>query len=428
MMLKFSLIQAFIVISSLILNAQDYLIAFKGTGAAATIDSVKIENLTQATDLTINGGNVLHLVNKITDIVPVDQDPYNQVLIYPNPMTDYARLEFTLPEAGMTSIAIYDFSGRALNRIKEYLNKGLHTFSVYGIKEGIYFIRIVSGNYSIGSRLVCSGSNENNVVIKHENSYQTGELIQGSKGTHAEIFMQYNEGDRLKITGYSEIYSTVIVDVPTESKDLSFEFIKCTDGDENNYPVVRIGDQIWMAENLKTSSYKNGTSIPHVENGTEWANLTAPGYCWYNNEISNKNIYGGLYNWYAVNTGNLCPADWHVPSDNEWHQMVLYLDANATLLEERESRTAADNLKETGITHWNYPNAGTDDTGFTALPGGYRRYTGEFGGTSDNGDWRTSTQYDATRVWYRYMFINSGDVYRKITNMQAGYSVRCIKD
>ena len=81
--------------------------------------------------------------------------------------------------------------------------------------------------------------------------------------------------------------------------------------------------------------------------------------------------------------------------------MILYLDGNATLLEERESRTAADNLKETGITHWNYPSAGTDDVGFKALPGGYRRYTGEFGGTTDNGDWRTSTQYDETRVWYR---------------------------
>lgn len=425
---KISLIQAFLVISSGILNAQDYLIGFKGTGAAEMIDSVKIENLTQTTDLTISGGNILHLINNVSDIEPVDQDPRKQILIYPNPTTDYARVQFTLPESGMTSVTIYDFSGRTLNRKQENLNKGLHTFTVYGNKEGIYFIRIISGKYSIGSRLVCSGSNENNVIITHENSYQAGEFIPGIKGTHAEIFMQYNEGDRLKITGYSGIYSTVVTDVPTESKDLSFEFIKCTDGDENNYPVVRIGDQIWMAENLKTSRYKNGTSIPNVENGTEWANLSGPGYCWYDNDISNKNIYGGLYNWYAVNTGDLCPTDWHVPSDDEWHQMVLYIDVSAILLEERESRTAADNLKETGITHWNYPNAGTDNTGFTALPGGYRRYTGEFGGTTDNGDWRTSTQYDATQVWYRYMFTNSGDVYRKITNMQAGYSVRCIKD
>ena len=428
MMSKFSLIQAFLVLSSLILNAQDYLIGFKGTGAAATIDSVKIENLTQATDLTISGGNVLHLVNKITDIEPVDQDPYKQILIYPNPMTDYARVEFTLPEAGMTSVMIYDYSGRTLNRYREYLSKGLHTFTVSGIKEGIYFIRIISGKYSIGSRLVCSGSNENNVIITHENSYQAGELLPGVKGTHAELFMQYNEGDRLKITGYSEIYSTVIIDVPTQSKDITFNFIKCTDGDGNNYPVVKIGDQIWMAENLKTTSYKNLTSIPNVMNSIDWANLTTPGYCWYDNDISNKNIYGGLYNWYAVNTGDLCPTGWHVPSDDEWHQMILYLDGSATLLEERESRIAADNLKETGITHWNYPNAGTDDAGFKALPGGYRRYTGEFGGTTDNGNWRTSTQYDATGVWYRYMFTDSGDVYRKITNMQAGYSVRCIKD
>lgn len=427
MMLKFSLLLAFLVISSGILNAQDYLIGFKGTGAASTVDSVKIENLTQSTELTINGGNILHLINNVSDIEPVDPDPSKQILIYPNPMSDYARMQFTLPEAGMTSVTIFDFSGRTLKRFQEYLYKGLHTFTVSGIKEGIYFIRIVSGKYTIGTRLVCSGSDHNSVLILHESSVPPGEPVQ-VKGIHAEIAMQYNEGDRLKITGYSEIYSTVIVDVPTQNKDITFTFIKCTDGDENNYPVLKIGAQIWMAENLKTSTYKDGTIIPNVTNGIEWANLTAPGFCWYDNDISYKNIYGGLYNWYAVNTGNLCPADWHVPSDDEWHQMILYLDGNSTLLEERESRTAGDNLKETGITHWNYPNAGTDNVGFKALPGGYRRYTGEFGGTSDNGDWRTSTQYDATRVWYRYIFTDSGDVYRKITNMQAGYSVRCIKD
>ncbi len=411
-----------------ILSAQDYLIGFKASGAASTINNVKIENLTQATELTISGSDRLHLVNSIVYTELTKEDLIDKITVYPNPVNDYARMQFFLREPAMTEITMFDFTGSILTQNRMALDNGQHSFGIYGVKAGTYFIRVSSGKHTRVTKLLCSGSNQGIAKISYENSLKTGIQLPGYKGAEAEFLMQYDEGDKLKFTGYSGIFSTVVIDVPTESKDISFEFIKCTDGDTNNYPVVKIGGRIWMAENLKTSSYKDGTSIPHVENGAEWANLTAPGYCWYDNEIDNKNIYGGLYNWYAVNTGNLCPAGWHVPSDDEWHQMILYLDGNATLLEERESRTAADNLKETGITHWNYPSAGTDDVGFKALPGGYRRYTGDFGGTTDNGNWRTSTQYDATRVWYRYIFTDSGDFYRKITNMQAGYSVRCIKD
>jgi uncharacterized protein (TIGR02145 family) len=183
-----------------------------------------------------------------------------------------------------------------------------------------------------------------------------------------------------------------------------------------------------MAENLKTTKYNDGTAIPNVTDGSEWAVLTTPAYCWYNNNIVNKDIYGALYNWYVVKTGSLCPSGWHVPTDAEWHQLVLSLDPNAVLAD-AESEIAGSKLKEEGTTRWSSPNAGTtNESGFTALPGGNRRYDGLFFGPTGNGTWRTASEYDATHVWYRYMFYYSSCVYRKATNMQAGYSVRCVKD
>ena len=243
-----------------------------------------------------------------------------------------------------------------------------------------------------------------------------------------EIEMQYNEGDRLKFTGFNGTSSTVIFDVPDESKTISFIFSPCKDADGNNYPVVQIGSQLWMAENLKTTSYRDKTPIPNVTGGLEWAGLTTPAYCWYNNNIGIKDVYGALYNWYVVNTGRLCPEGWHVPTDAEWHEMVLYLDP-AAVPDVEESDIAGGKLKEEGTEHWSAPNAGaTDEFGFTALPGGVRKYDGVFSGPTGHGNWRTSSEYDDTQVWYRYIFYYSASIYRKLTNMQAGYSVRCVSD
>ena len=240
--------------------------------------------------------------------------------------------------------------------------------------------------------------------------------------------MQYTRGDRLKFTGFSGICSTVIFDYPNESKTIRFIFNPSKDADGNYYPVVQIGSQLWMAENLKTTSYRDKTPIPNVTDGIEWAGLTTPAYCWYNNKITNKDIYGALYNWYVVKTGKLCPEGWHVPTDDEWHELILHLDHNAGMNLE-ESSIAGGKLKEKGTVHWTAPNEGaTDEVGFKALPAGVRRYDGVFGGPTGNGNWRTSSQYDDNQVWYRYMFYYSASIYRKPTNMEAGYSVRCISD
>lgn len=205
----------------------------------------------------------------------------------------------------------------------------------------------------------------------------------------------------------------------TYGNDVSF-ITKASDPDGNIYNVINIGDQIWMAENLKTTKYKDGKSIPNVTDGTKWAGLTTSAYCWYDNSINYKNVYGGLYNWYAVKTGKLCPTGWHVPSDDEWATLTDYLGGE---------NVAGGKLKETGTSHWASPNTGaSDESCFTALPGGCRRYDGAFLGITGNGNWRTSSEYSSTQVMYRYLFYYSEIMYSNPTNKAAGYSVRCLKD
>jgi uncharacterized protein (TIGR02145 family) len=201
------------------------------------------------------------------------------------------------------------------------------------------------------------------------------------------------------------------------------------DIDGNVYTSVTSGTQVWMVENLKTTKYNDGTPIPLVTDNTAWTNLTTPGYCWYNNDAAaNKNTYGALYNWYAVNTDKLCPTGWHVPSDAEWHTLVLYLDGNASIDNIPESSIAGDKLKEEGTSHWMSPNTGTNSSGFKALPGGGRNSLG-FGSIGGSGLYWSSTGIAGYEyVLYRGLGYNTSDIFRSTYSKWIGCSVRCLKD
>jgi len=209
-----------------------------------------------------------------------------------------------------------------------------------------------------------------------------------------------------------------------------------TDIDGNVYKTIQIGTQVWMAENLKTTRFNDGASIPNVTDDKDWFHRTLPGYCWYNNNVGNKSTYGALYNWFTVNTGKLCPEGWHVPTDAEWHTLVLYLDPNA-IIDLYESMTAGNKLKEAGTPHWKSVNPGaTNESGFTALPGGWRTGSQDvqtFWDIGYLGQWWSSTEYSTVTngAWMR--FIMSGNqpqpgVGRTYGWEWNGYSVRCVKD
>jgi len=201
------------------------------------------------------------------------------------------------------------------------------------------------------------------------------------------------------------------------------------DIDGNYYNIIAIGSQIWMAENLKTTLLNNGDPIQTRTDPAEWANLGSsvnriPGYCWYDNEISNKQVYGALYNFWAANVDNLCPVGWHVPSGSEWFALMLTLDpdANPDMFIGPLSTIAGGKLKEAGTVHWLSPNDATNESGFTALPGGYRSNSGAFSLIGERGFfWLNDLQS-------RALFYNSSNVTGSEGSLPGGRSVRCLHD
>jgi uncharacterized protein (TIGR02145 family) len=208
------------------------------------------------------------------------------------------------------------------------------------------------------------------------------------------------------------------------------------DFDGNYYPTVVIGDQTWMAGNLKTTHYNDGTTIPHVTDNTAWASLTTDAYAWYaNDEATYKNAYGALYNWYAVNnTHKLCPTGWHVPSDAEWKILEMELGMSQTEADKTGWRGTNEGSKLAGnAALWNNGTLENDSefgsSGFTALPGGYRSIqNGTFNSIGYDGYWWSATETNATNAWCRYLLHYHSDVNRISPSKRGGYSVRCLRD
>jgi len=199
-----------------------------------------------------------------------------------------------------------------------------------------------------------------------------------------------------------------------------------TDIDGNVYHTVTIGTQVWMVENLKTTKYNDGSSIPLVTDSLGWLNMSTPGYCWYHNDAAAyKNPYGALYNWYAVNTGKLAPTGWHVPTDAEWTILVTYLGGE---------QLAGGKMKTTGTLEagtglWQDPNAGaTNESGFTAVPAGGRGNLGPFYYVGGNSAWWSSSVVNESIAWYRYLGYGYSGIFRYYDTKNDGFSVRCLRD
>ena len=195
-----------------------------------------------------------------------------------------------------------------------------------------------------------------------------------------------------------------------------------TDIDGNVYETVIIGEQEWTVTNLKVRHYRNGDPIPTGLSDSQWSSTTAGAYAVYDNNESNADTYGYLYNWYAVDDSrNIAPAGWHVPTDDEWQTLVDYLGG---------SSIAGGKMKETGTEHWNSPNTGaTNESGFTALPGGYRGSgNGNDYGMGGYGHFWSSTEGGSGLAWNRILSYYGSGVYRGGSGKQSGFSVRCLRD
>jgi uncharacterized protein (TIGR02145 family) len=194
-----------------------------------------------------------------------------------------------------------------------------------------------------------------------------------------------------------------------------------TDFEGNIYRTERIGDQVWMAENLKSTTFSDGTEIPVVTDATSWYELTTAGLCWYDNdEAANKETYGALYNYYSVISGDLCPAGWHIPAWDEWEKLRNVLG---------DTLAGGGKLKEEGTAHWKTPNTGAvNSMGFTALPAGIRYFEGTFNTVTYFTSFWSSTESDNDKAWYLSLYYSDAVVAMNRTSKKDGFSVRCVKD
>lgn len=230
----------------------------------------------------------------------------------------------------------------------------------------------------------------------------------------------------------------IISSCKDKEEEIIITYGTLNDIDGNVYKTVTIGTQTWMAENLKVTHYDNGDAIPNITDNSSWTSQTIGAYCWYNNDIANKNKYGSLYNYLAVeDPRKLCPAGWHVPTDAEWSTLTNYLGGE---------KLAGTHMKN--ASGWSDNGNGTNISGFSALPGGVRDcYPGYFDSADYWGLWWSATKYTinsspdqgncqgfsnidntVTLAYVRIIGYVDGSVVRSGTFKNQGYSVRCVKD
>jgi uncharacterized protein (TIGR02145 family) len=247
-----------------------------------------------------------------------------------------------------------------------------------------------------------------------------------NEGLNQDLKVYFKPNDS---TNYNPATKTVQINVG--------KAITVTDINGNIYHTLTIGNQVWMLENLKTTKYNDNTDISNVTDNAAWSALTTPGYCWYNNEAANKDSYGALYNWYAINSGKLCPAGWHVPTKEDFMTLEVYLISNGY----NYNSSASDNKYALAIassTGWlSNPEVGAvgntdfsakrNASGFTALPGGYRPPS-YFMQIREVGYFWSSTPNDNSTAWAIFLHYYQSSVVSYFSGKNYGFSVRCIKD
>ena len=414
------------------LYATDYTISFTASGAATTISNVEVQNLTQSTSVVVPAGAPVTLTVSTSTASPYLKANSLNLKIYPNPITEKSIVSFYSEFGGKTDIAVYGMDGRTIIRTTKNLKAGTNQFKL-SLPQGIFTLHInENGILHLGTVI-------SQTMNKAELEFSGTEPAAGKpmqKVKASTTALGYNQGDQLLFKGYSGDLCTVVTLKPTGNTVVNFNFVECRDADGYNYPVVQIGDQVWMAENLKTTRYRNGDAIGTTTGAIP--NDATSKYQWaYGGNEANVAKYGRLYTWYAAtDSRNIAPTGWHVPTDAEWTILENYLIANGynydgTTIGNKIAKALA------ATTDWyTYTGTGTpgadltknNSSGFTALPGGYRNSSGTFGYVGYYGYWWSSTEYDTAFAWYRFLYCSFDSLNRYNNTQSYGFSVRCLRD
>lgn len=420
------------------LAAQTITITFEGTvnGTTTPLDSILVMNLAQGGDTTIYfPDNVL-----VLGATGIRDARATGVVMQSLPNPFAGRTEVVLfATSGSLRLSLHDAIGRELSTYTGEVAAGTHRFLVSCETPGAHVLTAVQGSARRAIRLMATEGAAVTGLVYNGGSYRAMPKDDRS-------LFSWGPGDELRYIGYATsgavLHSAAIDEVPVSSITHTFVMAAgavcpasptVTDIDGNVYASVQIGDQCWMAENLRTSRYNDGWDITPVTDNTDWIQMNSGAWCNYDNNTDNDTTYGKLYNWYAANYFfNVCPQGWHAPNDAEWQQLEATLGMSASELGVEGFRGEAENvggqLKTTSM--WELPNSGaTNASGFAGLPGGHRYVNnGNFLLEGTYGYWWTTTANIPGTAYFRSLYRSSPGVNRNIANKRTGCYVRCVRD
>lgn len=370
---------------------------------------------------------------------------YNLGSSYPNPFNPRTTIPFESPANIEASLVLYNILGQEIIRKNTNILKGHNKIEINlggSLSQGHYLLRVQAADFIATETLtfVSAGISSGYTGIR----VTPGESIPSANISRKKTPYTKSEENLRLVIATTDIYLGKEISVPfNENFHTGLLTLNDNEGtvkdiDGNEYQTVVIENQLWMAENLRTKHYRNGDPIPNVPDTTEWNGLNNPetgAWVYYNNDSTNVDPYGKLYNWYAaMDERGLCPLGWRVPSDYDWKIMEIYLGVPELYADSTGWRGVRDNaggqLKAAGTEYWLPPNDGaTNESGFSGLPGGNRYVDGSFGNIREFGYWWTATESaDLPHGSFRrrLKYDNNG-IYRNDPNRRNGYSVRCIK-
>lgn len=428
------------------------------TSGFIALDSLYIENTTAGCDTTLYDASphIMFSFLGIDNLLTSAVNNQHKLYAFPNPLVSDVTIEAEVPENGVYNIAVYNPLGQLEKLISKELKTGKHSFHISLSQSGIHHCILSNKNYSASVKLLNFGNKQsaNTINYNKPNSQDAAYSSANLKNTLFADGFEFTPGDMLQIVAYAFNYlNDTLNTAPIQTSDIIFSMEPVSgcpsevhDFDGNIYSTTNINGQCWMAENLKTTHFSDGTEIPVAASYSIWTSLTIndPGYCYYGNDSSNIANYGFLYNWAAAMNGDtsstanpsetngICPTGWHLPGDVEWDELGEYI-ANAHGGMTNGYSFTSDAWKKVGkhlksTTGWGSGN-GTDDYFFNGLSGGYRAYSGTYTDIDVSSNWWAATEFNSTLAWgwgledssHKFLHLTLG--YKS-----GGYSVRCIKD
>ncbi len=378
--------------------ATEYQISFIGSGAAVTIDSIQVTNLRSGQHITLTNNQSL-LLRSDESGFPSLPETNNNLLIHPNPCYGKATMSFQNAKKGTCLASVYNIDGRLLNAYVFQAETGTHQLEL-NLPQGIFFVKISGNGLLLRSKII--STNTGNIVselkyVGFEAREKAKEQVQAQAQEQDMFFLS---GDRFLYKVYSGHFCTILPHKPVASEDINIDFYACTDASGNHYPVLILGNQVWMAENLKTTHFRNNDIISSINTNVGWKSNLLPAWCSYNN-LDNAQT-GLLYNWQAVNDNRIiAPEGWHVPTNDAWSELNNFLTNNQLTFDE--------------------------NSGFINLKSGYRNDTGVFEQSGNMSVFWTANSTDGSNSYSRNINAGNNLLSAEKKLHSNGFSVRCIR-